>query len=142
MYGSIVARFTATYSTTYTYVGDSDWLLKETKYPFGGAAFDLVQYRYISPKLMRIVLRDGGACNTVLYLQMNWHGDFYRGYATDGGIVNIQQGDEWGIWLSGPLACNALHSYRWNAQWGYMFFADLSAPNGGNWPLGERFDIQ
>ncbi len=67
---------------------------------------------------MRIVLRDGGACNSMIYLQLNWHGDFYRGYATDGGIVNTQQGDEWGVWLSAPLACNAPHAYRWNAQWG------------------------
>ncbi len=46
---------------------------------------------------MRIVLRDGGACNSVIYLQMNWHGDFYRGYATDGGIVNTQQGTSGGF---------------------------------------------
>ncbi len=85
---------------------------------------------------MRIVLRDGGACNSVIYLQMNWHGDFYRGYATDGGIVNTQQGDEWGNWPNGPLACNAPHAYHWNAQWGALFFADLGAPNGGNPPLG------
>ncbi len=138
----IVARYTATYSTTYTYVGDSDWLLKETKYPFGGAAFDLVQYRYISPKLMRIALRDGGACNSVIYLQMNWHGDFYRDYTANGDSFTVQQGDEWGNWPRARLACNTPHAYHWNAQWGYQFFDELGAPNGGNPPLGDRFDIQ
>ncbi len=133
---STIARFTATYSTTYTYLGDSDWLLKETKYPFGGAAFDLVQYRYISPKLMRIVLRDGGACNIVLYLQMNWHGDFYRDYTANGDSFTVQQGDEWGNWPRARLACNTPHAYHWNAQWGYQFFDELGAPNGGNPPLG------
>ncbi len=115
---------------------NTDWLLKETKYPFGGAAFDLAQYRYLSPKLMRIVLRDGGACNTVLYLQMNWHGDFYRDYTANGDSFTVQQGDEWGNWPRARLACNTPHAYHWNAQWGYQFFDELGAPNGGNPPLG------
>ncbi len=77
---------------------------------------------------MRIALRDGGACNSVIYLQLNWHGDFYRDYTANGDSFTVQTGDAWGIWLSGPLACNTPHSYRWNAQWKALPYVVVGRP--------------
>ncbi len=86
---------------------------------------------------MRIALHDTSCLLPgAFYAQMNWHGDFYRDYTANGDSFTVQTGDAWGIWLSGPLACNTPHSYHWNAQWGHQFFDELGAPNGGNPPLG------
>ncbi len=135
----IVARYTATYSTTYTYVGDSDWLLKETKYPFDGSpVFDLAQYRYLSPKLMRVVV--GSCANAIFYVQYNWRGNYYRFYAPGGGTNTFPYyGDEWGNrWDVNPCASTppATLAYRWNGQWGYMFFADLGPAANSTSALG------
>ncbi len=130
----VAARYTSTYSTTYAYVGDTDWLLRETIYYYAGSSYDLVQYRYLSPKLLRAERYDTGPCQPkVLYMQMDWHGNLSNQYVDDGGGAFVAVGDDWGKGVGDAWCVNFpyAYAYRWNGQWGWMYFHDLGEPDGG-----------
>jgi len=132
--GRAVRRTTAQGYSDYTYLGETDWLLRETWHAAtSGQVFDLYRYWYANGRPSRVeVASTTGDLQylqsyTTYYLQYNWHGDAATSIQTDGnGGSNWNAYDPWGNSTGGSLGgAGVAGAYQWNGGWGYQYFGAL-----------------